>query len=264
LKQRIMTGLLAGAGFISLMYIGNHWFAALILALALIAFLEYLRMFQYKAFDLTSLVGYAGIAYLVTPWNLIGYGHSYSFQTAVWLLLFILFTVTVITKNRTAIDKAAIVFIGVVYIGFGSHYMIQTRLLDNGLFWTLLLFSCIWLTDTGAYFTGRAIGKHLLWPAISPKKTVEGALGGIAFSVAAAIVFSLYRPDLLEITTAVRIGIIVAFIGQLGDLMQSAYKRVRGVKDTGAILPGHGGVLDRVDSWLVVFPFVHLLNVLSY
>src|SRR5690606_12766962 len=112
------------------------------------------------------------------------------------------------------------------------------------------------------YFGGRLFGKHLLWPSISPKKTVEGAVSGAIVSVATALVFALIRPDLLALHEAAAIGLIVSLLGQLGDLIQSAYKRVRNIKDSGTFLPGHGGILDRTDSWIIVFPFVHLLGLL--
>lgn len=126
------------------------------------------------------------------------------------------------------------------------------------------MLAAIWSSDAGAYFTGRRFGKHKLWPAISPNKTVEGAVGGIALAVVAAVIFSLFSGGLLTIGRALLLGVSAAVVGQLGDLIQSAYKRVYGIKDTGKLLPGHGGILDRCDSWVVVFPFVHILMLLPY
>ncbi|MNE53545.1 Phosphatidate cytidylyltransferase [compost metagenome] len=135
---------------------------------------------------------------------------------------------------------------------------------DHGLFWTLLLLCCIWGSDAGAYFVGRSLGKNKLWPAISPNKTVEGALGGVLISVVISVIFALFVPDLLTIGRALLIGISCAVLGQLGDLVQSAYKRVYGIKDSGSLLPGHGGILDRCDSWIIVFPFVHIVMLMPY
>src|SRR5206468_9953717 len=117
--------------------------------------------------------------------------------------------------------------------------MISTRWIEEGgLFWTLLVFVCIWTTDSGAYFTGSWLGKTPLWPTISPKKSMEGAVGGVVLSIVAAVVFALIRPELLSLLHAVCIGFLIAVVGQIGDLIQSAYKRVKGIKDTGTILPG--------------------------
>ncbi len=107
-------------------------------------------------------------------------------------------------------------------------------------------------------------GKHLLWPAISPKKTYEGAIGGIILAVIVTLLFALFNPDLLSILDAIVLGLIIAIVGQLGDFIQSAYKRTYEIKDTGALLPGHGGVLDRLDSWLIVFPFVYYLGLIPH
>ncbi len=261
MKQRIITGVFAGAGFLLMLAIGGYGFAALIAVLSVIGYYEFLRMNGAKPWEWSSVVGFLGIVYFVVPFG--RWTPAFPpLEIAIWLWLLVFLAVTVISKNREPIDKIALSFLGVVYIGTGFHFMIYTRWLEHGLFWTLLLFVCIWVSDSAAYFTGRAIGKRLLWPEISPKKTVEGAVGGIAFSVAAAIGFSLYAPELLSVSKAVGIGLAASVLGQLGDLIESAYKRVRGIKDSGAILPGHGGVLDRCDSWLIVFPFVHLLSLL--
>lgn len=265
MKQRIITGVIAGAAFFVLLYLGTYWFTALILLLSLIGMDEFLRMNGLKKFKATSLIAYLGVAGLTVPWRV---SSTYSILTIdhlAWLCLFLLLCVMVISKNKVTIDEVALVFIGVVYVGVGFHYMIETRMIENGgLFWTVLVFFCIWATDSGAYFTGSAFGKHPLWPTISPKKSIEGALGGVVISIIVACLFSFFRPDLLSWNQAVLLGLLIAVVGQMGDLMQSAYKRVKGIKDTGTILPGHGGVLDRVDSWLIVFPMVHLLSLIPH
>jgi phosphatidate cytidylyltransferase len=269
LKTRIITGVVAGAAFLALLYLGGSWFSWLVYALAIIGFDEYMRMNamgmrtdQSPGMLVVRLLGLIGLLLIVTQHT--GWAREgFNLQTVIWLLLFLLFSVTVLTKNRITIDQIAYVFAGIIYMGFGFYYMIVTRLMENdGLYWTLFIFVCIWITDSGAYFSGRFLGKHLLWPAISPKKTIEGALGGVLLSIIAAVCFQIARPELLSIGHAVWLGLVIAVVGQLGDLIQSAYKRVKGIKDTGTLLPGHGGVLDRVDSWLIVFPFVQLLALL--
>lgn len=169
---------------------------------------------------------------------------------------------TVVSKNKVNLDRVALLFIGMVYIGFGFGHMISIRAMDHGLFLTFLLFASIWASDIGAYFTGMLFGRTPLWPAISPKKTVEGSVGGLVLAVLTAVCFSLFAPDRLLLADAIMVGAASAIFGQLGDLIQSAYKRIRGVKDSGTILPGHGGVLDRCDSWIIVFPAVHYLQLL--
>lgn len=259
MKQRLVTGIVAGVGFVAILVLGKLYFAALIMLLAAVGYYEYSRMNGHPPVRLTALLGFLLTLYLVFPWESYPELNALSREAAVWIAMLLLFLVTVLSKNKVTIDQTALVLLGVVYIGFGFHYMISTRLGEHGLYWTLMLFICIWANDTGAYLSGKMFGKRLLWPAISPKKTVEGSLGGIALSIVAALCFSIYAPALLPWGRAILLGFAVAVVGQLGDLIQSAYKRVRNIKDTGSILPGHGGILDRCDSWLIVFPFVQLL-----
>jgi phosphatidate cytidylyltransferase len=265
LKQRIITGVIAGAAFVSMLALGGYWFLGLVVLLAIVGFDEYMKMNGLKEMTWTRYTGLFALLVLTVPWNTDCIGGHISVEAVVWLLLLVLFTITVLSKNKVTIDHAALIFIGIVYLGFGFHYMVITRWLEpHGLYWSLLVFFCTWASDSGAYFTGRAIGKHPLWPAISPNKTVEGALGGVVLSTVVAVAFSLVNPDILEISRAVLIGISAAVVGQMGDLIQSAYKRVKGIKDTGTFLPGHGGILDRVDSWLIVFPFLQLVSLIPH
>jgi phosphatidate cytidylyltransferase len=132
------------------------------------------------------------------------------------------------------------------------------------------LFIIIWTNDTFAYIVGKSIGKHKLLERISPKKTIEGFLGGILFSILAGVLISRYyinpSPAFSEksIQIWVTIAIIAAVIGTLGDLIESKFKRVAGVKDSGKIMPGHGGILDRLDSVIFVAPFVFLFYQILY
>lgn len=263
MKQRIVTGVLAGGAFITLLGLGGYWFLALVLLLAVIGYDEFIRMNGMQKLAVTRFFGLAGTLVLVVPWDSGKIGFGLAAESWVWLIMFVLFSFTVISKNKLTIDQAALEFIGIIYLGFGFHYMISTRWLEpNGLFWTLLVFLCIWASDAGAYFAGVAFGKTPMWPAISPKKTIEGAAGGLVLSIIVAAAFSFYDSDALGIWKAISMGALIAVVGQMGDLIQSAYKRVKGIKDTGTILPGHGGVLDRVDSWLIVFPFLYLISMI--
>ncbi|MCR8630777.1 MULTISPECIES: phosphatidate cytidylyltransferase [Paenibacillus] len=265
MKQRIITGITAGLAFFILLYLGSYWFTGLILILSIIGFNEYVRMNSLQAHKITVWIGYLAVVCLAFPWKAAGDYSITSLDHLTWLILFIMLCITVTSKNKVTIDKISTLFLGVVYIGIGFHYMIETRMMEHGgIFWTLLVFFCIWATDSGAYFTGSAFGKHPLWPTISPKKSIEGAVGGIVISMAVAVSFSFIQPDMLSWKQALLLGLIIAIVGQMGDLIQSAYKRVKGIKDTGTLLPGHGGVLDRVDSWLIVFPAVHLLSLIPH
>ncbi|WP_308639277.1 phosphatidate cytidylyltransferase [Paenibacillus silvisoli] len=262
MKQRIITGVIGGAAFIFLTVLGGWFFFALLLLLAIIGFKEYTRMNGVSATHPLSLIGFAGMLVLFIPWNDFGWESPAAIHT-LWFLMFLLFTVTVLTKNAITIDGAALMLLGALYVGYGFHAMYEVRNADShGLLTTCMAFGAIWASDIGAYFTGRAIGKRKLWPSISPNKTIEGSIGGIVLALAIAVVFALVYPDIITIGRALLIGLIAAVAGQLGDLIQSAYKRIRGIKDTGTLLPGHGGVLDRCDSWLIVFPLLVMTDLL--
>lgn len=262
MKQRLITGILAGAAFLTLLILGTPWYAYLITLLAMIGFFEFARLSGFESMETTVFVGYAAVAAWVFPWKEQFDWPEPSFEKWTWLLLFIFLALSVVTKNKRDIKQVSMLFVGTLYLGLGYHHMIELRAVENGLFWTTLLFVCIWVTDSGAYFTGKLIGKTKLWPAISPNKTVEGLIGGVTLAVLAALAFSVYNPELLSYDRALLIGLAVSLVGQMGDFIQSAYKRAVGIKDTGALLPGHGGVLDRTDSWLIVFPFVYYVSLL--
>lgn len=261
MRQRIVTGVIAGAAFIGLLTAGGWYYAGLLSALALIGYWEYIRLNGQSWTRVDALIGFAAVLLIALPELPFDWDNP-SFTTVAWIFMFILLSGTVFSKNRIQLEHVSVLFLGAVYVGMGFHYMAATRELEHGIFWSALTFACIWASDAGAYFVGRAIGRTKLWPAISPNKTVEGAVGGLVIAVVTACVFAMSRPELLGYGTAVAIGLAAAVAGQLGDLVQSAYKRFRGVKDSGNLLPGHGGVLDRTDSWLIVFPFVHLLGLL--
>lgn len=264
MQTRIVTGVFAGALFLAMLWLGGYWYAGLISLLAIIGYDEYLRLNGLKRNEWMMVAGFVGMALIISP-ALDFAVDWFTTDVLVWFLMFVLLAITVFSKNRVTLDHAALVFIGAVYLGFGFRWMIGTRLVEpDGLFWTLLVFLCIWGTDSGAYFTGKWVGRTKLWPAISPNKTVEGALGGVLIAVVIAIGFHLYRPELLTVGHAILLGVVIAVVGQIGDLIQSAYKRIRNVKDSGTLLPGHGGVLDRTDSWLIVFPLVNLIGLIPH
>ncbi len=146
---------------------------------------------------------------------------------------------------------------GMLYIGFVGAYMVSLRQAADGAWWVLLTLTSIWVADSGAYFAGRAWGKHPLSPRLSPKKTWEGYLAGVLGGALAGTVLGAAFPQAAAHTLAgitpghgALLGLLVSTLAPLGDLGESLFKRQAGVKDSGSLLPGHGGAFDRVDSWL--------------
>jgi len=152
---------------------------------------------------------------------------------------------------------------GFVYGAFLATALVLLRRLPNGAWWVVLCCTVTWMNDTGAYFVGHAIGRHKLAPRISPGKTWEGFGGGLVFSVIFAYVVELIGLHALAPLDCLAIGLGAGLLGPLGDLSESLLKRGCGVKDSGVVLPGHGGMLDRIDALIFNAPFIYLYAVFA-
>jgi len=156
--------------------------------------------------------------------------------------------------GRPIWEPVAVTLLGVCYVNWLLGYTFWLRDLDAGREWVLLLVSVTWLGETAAYLVGSRLGRHKLAPSISPRKTVEGALAQLVMSVLAALGARATFFPALSLEGAVVVGLLLGVVGQAGDLLESAIKRSVGTKDTGRLIPGHGGMLDRVDSLLINTP----------
>lgn len=151
-------------------------------------------------------------------------------------------------------QAAAITIFGVCYVNWLLGHALWLRTLGNGVEWILLLVWVTWIGETAAYLVGSAVGRHKLAPAISPKKTVEGALAQLVVSPLAALAADAWFAPSLSGWEPVAVGLVLGVVGQVGDLVESLLKRSVGTKDTGRLIPGHGGILDRVDGLLFNTP----------
>ncbi|MER1984793.1 MAG: phosphatidate cytidylyltransferase [Solibacillus sp.] len=262
MKQRIITGVIAAALFIPFVIYGNMPFSVLVCMIAAFGFYEILRMKDIAIFSTPGILGLLAMLMLVIPdaWadavlGLIGYD---SRLTVLYGLAALLLIYTVLVKNKMTFDEVGFIILGALYVGLGFHYLIETR--AAGLVFVVYCLLVVWTTDSGAYFVGRKLGKNKLWPEISPKKTVEGFVGGIVIAVVFAVAMQLITPFMSSMLTLIIVTIVASIVGQMGDLVESAIKRHYNVKDSGTILPGHGGILDRFDSLLFVLPLLHFLH----
>ncbi|MBF0492692.1 MAG: phosphatidate cytidylyltransferase [Deltaproteobacteria bacterium] len=155
------------------------------------------------------------------------------------------------------LHQIAITVLGCIYIASLFSYVGLMRALDHGVFWVFLVAGATFMSDTGAYFVGHAMGKHKLAPLVSPGKTVEGFVGGVLGSVLATFICKLVFWQAFPKKECVIIGVLIGVIGPLGDLSESLIKRSVDVKDSGQLIPGHGGLLDRVDALLFTAPLVY-------
>lgn len=261
MKQRIITAIIAMAIFIPLVVYGNWPLTVAIYIMATVGLFELLRMKGIKLFSIPGIITWVVLAVLLMPLSMsnqmyVLMGYTKLELTFIAVLLLLIYTVLV--KNRYTFDDAAFSIFGAFYIGIGFYYLIETRYF--GLEFIVYALIVIWLTDTGAYFIGRKFGKRKLWPDISPNKTIEGSIGGIGSAVIFACLFQYFFPVTSSYILLVGVTIIASIVGQLGDLVESALKRHYDVKDSGTLLPGHGGILDRFDSLLFVLPLLHFLH----
>ncbi|PQF21823.1 phosphatidate cytidylyltransferase [Enterococcus mundtii] len=266
MKQRVITAVVALALFIPIIWIGG---IGLELVAALLAVVGVYELFRMKGLTLLSFEGVLsaiGAVFLVLPkerWFFFLPEQTNEFMLF-YLTVMILLGAAVFSKNMYTIDEAGFPVVTSLYVGFGFQNFVSAR--TEGI--NVLLFGLfiVWATDIGAYLVGRRFGKRKLWPDISPNKTIEGALGGIGSALVVALLyFLLYPPQELfghGLFVMLLLTIVLSIVGQFGDLVESAIKRHYEVKDSGNILPGHGGILDRFDSLLFVFPVMYLFGLI--
>ena len=177
------------------------------------------------------------------------------------LLVFLLLAGTVLNSDDYSFDDVSYPIAASLYVGIGFQNLVNARI--SGLDKVLFALFIVWATDIGAYMIGRRFGRRKLLPKVSPNKTIEGSLGGIVCAVIVALIFMLvdkavYTPH--NFFAMLIYVVLFSVFGQFGDLVESAIKRHFGVKDSGKLIPGHGGILDRFDSMIFVFPMMHLLG----
>lgn len=260
MKQRVITAVVALIIFIPLIVYGGLPLTIAALVLGLIAINEILIMKKMLLVSFEAIVSNLGLILMVLPDNWLNFlpdGLNRLFLFYILVVLVLLHTV--VQKTRFSFDDAGVLTLAMLYIGTGFHYFVTAR--ADGLTTLLYAMLIVWLTDSGAYMLGKRFGKHKLAPKVSPNKTWEGSIGG---TVAATIILAIYLwffPVGYSWVVMIGLTLILSIVGQFGDLVESALKRFYGVKDSGKILPGHGGILDRFDSMLLVMSMLHLLGI---
>ncbi len=244
--------------------LGGTPFAIFISLVATVAMIELLKMKKIQLFSLMGMISLLSMWLLLVPTSWFAMISSTFSRVEIFVfLILILLMLTVVTKNAFTFDEVGFVILASVYVGFGFHYLIMSREIPEiGMMLVFFVMFLIWATDSGAYFAGRTFGKHKLWPEISPKKTIEGSIGGIVSAVVIGSIFYWLVPIFPSYAMALTVMIVASVFGQIGDLVESALKRHYAVKDSGNVLPGHGGVLDRFDSLIYVMPILHLLQLI--
>jgi len=256
MKTRTITAIIAMAIFLPVVVYGKLPLLIMAYLLAIVALKEVLNMKNIKLYSLPGIISVVAICLIMLPEKSKIVALDYQVPFLI-LMSLIMLSYTVMSKNRFNFVDAAFCMLAVAYIGIGFMYFYETR--NNGLIYILFALLIVWVTDTGAYIFGRLFGKNKLWPEISPNKTIEGFVGGILSSTIIAIIFSINYDMPLSILPLILLTWLFSMFGQLGDLVESALKRHFDVKDSGNLLPGHGGILDRFDSFIFVLPLMNIL-----
>lgn len=266
MRQRVITAVVALLLFIPIIWVGGMAVELLGALLAVVGVYELFRMKGLTLLSFEGILSAIGAVFLVLPkerWFFFLPENTNTF-TLFYFVVMILLGTSVVSKNTYTIDEAGFPVVVSLYVGMGFQNFVNAR--TEGLVVLLFGLFIVWATDIGAYMFGRRFGQHKLIPAISPNKTIEGALGGIASAVVVALIYLLLFPgkEYFNYGTLVMLLLTIVFsiVGQFGDLVESAIKRHYDVKDSGNILPGHGGILDRFDSLLFVFPIMQLFGVI--
>lgn len=281
LITRSITGIIYVALIVAAVLLGGWWFVGLFTIFAMLATHEFSTLCNAESggenistlvTDMTgTLIMVIGLCCvnmgLLTPHTTAVLGGTFFTLYLIYLILRLV--MQLYSHETSPLNNLAYSYMGQLYIALPLGIMSMYYTLPDGKSLLLAMFVMIWLNDTGAYCTGSLIGKHKLFPRISPGKTWEGFFGGVVFVIGSAFVMKYCFPIYFESISIVALcgmGITVALFATWGDLVESLLKRTLGVKDSGNLLPGHGGILDRIDSLLLVIPasLVYLINLTLY
>lgn len=224
-----------------------------------IGFWEYTRIVFGKNCLFETIIGWitSGITALAVS-TLAKPEHLLALLSAAFLVISISFMFREQDLSKI-LENSSKIFFGTVLLGLFGGMIVALRLFESslgGFKLVILLFALVWINDAGAYFAGSLLGKNKIAPKISPNKTIEGSIGGFAATILLAMIIAFFT-DLIPIKEGLMLGIVMGVVGPLGDLFESAMKRGAGVKDSGNLIPGHGGILDRVDSILFGAPIIY-------
>ncbi|SHG99836.1 phosphatidate cytidylyltransferase [Flagellimonas flava] len=260
--RRSITGVIYVVLLMGTVFLSSDAFDFLFMVFGLACLYEFKRIVRLKEY-------YIYVAFLALWWAYIYLIHDQFLITFLMLLTItvdLALLVFLFSKKAVDFNKLQKFVIAVLYLGGGCIFLTMIPYKQNNFaqFLIMGIFILIWVNDTFAYLVGRSIGKTKLYPTVSPKKTVEGSIGGLIFALVAAYILSRYETSLTVMQWMI-LAFVIVLAGSLGDLLESKFKRVAGVKDSGAILPGHGGIWDRLDSLVFAAPFAYLvLNIFSY
>ena len=262
--KRWITGMVALPIIYFLVSAGGMIFFLLIAAVSVVTLWEYYRaVFKPGADDLARLMPWLGLGLSPVIVGLV-YRDGMSHVPLILAVDLILVAGLTLPLFRNDIQAPHIVgkqVLGLVYIPVFLSFLILIRLGESGAQWIFWLLCIVAAGDTGAFYTGTYLGRHKLCPWVSPKKTIEGSIGGLAANIVVALLFKMLLLPAQPVGPSIVFALVVGIAGQVGDLFASEFKRSAGIKDSGTLLPGHGGFLDRLDALLFASPLAYLLKI---
>jgi phosphatidate cytidylyltransferase len=261
LTKRVLSTLVLLPVFVWIVVQGPVWlFGAVVVLVAAVAQWELTGIFAQAGIRTFRWLGLAGGILVTAGFALPGPEH---FVLTVVVLGVLAAGLWASDGTRGSWQPAAVTVFGICYVNWLLGHGFWLRDQRDGSAWVLMLVWVTWMGETAAYLVGSAVGRHKLAPLVSPGKTVEGAVAQLVVSVLAAVAGRAWFFPALGAGEAVTVGLLLGLVGQVGDLVESAVKRSVGTKDTGRLIPGHGGMLDRIDSLLfntpVLYLYVHVL-----
>ncbi|MBT8377852.1 MAG: phosphatidate cytidylyltransferase [Ignavibacteria bacterium] len=258
--KRILVSIAAIPVIVLASYFGGYYFLIFVLLISIAAYYEFVTFCKKK--DINANLWLASVIVLVLIVN--QFKHFIDVYTIIIISSLLLLISELFRNKGSAILNLGAAYLGIFYIGLFATSLLGLRefypqingLYERGGYLIISVLAGIWVGDSAAYYSGTALGKHKLFPRVSPNKSWEGAVFGFIFSIGTMILAKLIVLDFLAWNNVIIIGIIIGTVGQIGDLVESLLKRDAGIKDSSAIIPGHGGVFDRFDSLLFVAPAV--------
>ncbi len=262
---RLISGIILVALALFFICTGNDLLLAVMLILSLIGMFELYRVFKVEK----SLPGFLGYIACIAFYLDLRFKFCQDNMVIFLTFLILLLAVFVFGYPKYHSNQIMATFFGLFYVAIMLSFLYQTRMLPHGQFIVWLIFLCSWGSDTSAYCVGVLFGKHKMSPLLSPKKSVEGAIGGVIGSMVLTAIYcvvisAVFKMDDFAILPLVIISGVGALISMVGDLAASAIKRNFEIKDYGKLIPGHGGVLDRFDSMIITAPIIFFLAYYFY
>ena len=256
LYLRVISAMVGIPIVIGSVYYGGPWYALFLLLVVNLGAYEYNHLLRNKGYSGYTLLSFCGVSLFIVSFY---YERFDLIYPLIMVLFFFLFIVALFNMNKMSLADSALSLWGIIYIGGMGGYLLLLRMLPEGAIYTYILLAGVWIHDTFAYFIGMKWGMHKFAPNISPNKSVEGSLAGIIGTIAIFFSVSILFPGLIPANPgqAIILALGISVFAQLGDLFESALKRQLKVKDSGNIIPGHGGILDRFDSLLLTAPLVY-------